>query len=240
MFTMLIESRHARQRHDGGTLVSLALHATLVTLAVQFTIGTVRPVDTTLTEQLIFSELAQAPPGPPTNPALRRTNEPGVHPTALPAKGFQVLVAPVKMPDGLPAIDIRSATTREEDFSGRGVSGGVAHGIAGGATRRVDHGQLHLQHEVDKAAEPFPENRPPLYPEDLQAMNIEGTVVVQFIVDTTGRADPASLKVLGTTHQGFVPAVRAALAQWRFHPAEVGGRKVRVLVRQPIEFTLAP
>ena len=67
---------------------------------------------------------------------------------------------------------------------------------------------------------------------------IEGDVLATFVVDTTGRADPASFKVLRATHQLFERAVRDALPRMRFVPAEVGGRKVRQLVQQPFSFAI--
>lgn len=238
MFTTLIESRHARQRHEGGTFVSIAVHAALITLAVQLTIGAARQVDKVRAEGLIFTDLKkEAPPKPKEQP--KPVDQPRVQGAAVPAKGFQVLIAPVKVPDVLPDIDLGKATTREEDFSGRGAAGGIARGVVGGEVKKVDQQQPYFEFEVEKSAMPFAENRPPRYPEQLRDMNIEGTVVVQFVIDTLGRADVSSLKVLKTTHVAFSDAVRSALGHWRFYPAEVGGRKVRVLVQQPIEFALA-
>lgn len=238
MFTTLIESRHARQRRDGGTLVSLAIHATLITLAVQLTVGAARQVDKVRAERLIFTDLKKAAPPPPKEQP-KPIDQPALRQNALPAKGFQVLLAPVKVPDVLPDIDLGKAATREEDFSGRGVAGGVARGVVGGEVKHVDQQQPYFSYEVEKAAIPFADNRPPRYPDRLRDMNIEGTVLVEFVIDTAGRADLSTFKVLKTTHVAFSDAVRGELPHWRFYPAEVGGRKVKVLVQQPIEFALA-
>jgi len=59
-----------------------------------------------------------------------------------------------------------------------------------------------------------------------------------FVVDTTGRADVASFKVIRTTHELFATAVKNALPRMRFIPAEVGDRKVRQLVQQPFSFAI--
>lgn len=239
MFSVLIESRHARQRHDGGTLVSLAVHATLVTLALQLTVGAARQFEAPRVERLVFTMVkSEAPPASRELP--RPIEQPVLRRAMLPARGFQVLAVPVKVPTALPMIDLRAAATRGEDFSGQGVAGGVALGVVGGTARHVVREQPYFASEVEKPATPLAENRAPDYPEQLRALNIEGVAVVQFVIDTTGRADPASFRVLRTAHEGFAQAVRTVLPHWRFHPAEVGGRKVRVLVQQPIEFTLAP
>jgi protein TonB len=67
---------------------------------------------------------------------------------------------------------------------------------------------------------------------------VEGQVLVQFVVDTTGRAERVSLKVLKSSHESFSNAVREALSCMRYLPAEVGGRRVRQLVQQPFAFGL--
>jgi protein TonB len=45
-------------------------------------------------------------------------------------------------------------------------------------------------------------------------------------------------KVLKTTHELFASAVRNALPNMKFLPAEVGGRKVKQLVQQPFVFAI--
>jgi outer membrane biosynthesis protein TonB len=49
-----------------------------------------------------------------------------------------------------------------------------------------------------------------------------------------------TFKVLRSTHDLFTQSVRNALASWRFHPAEIAGRKVKQLVQMSFPFTLKP
>lgn len=63
---------------------------------------------------------------------------------------------------------------------------------------------------------------------------------MQFVVDTAGRVEDDSWRVLETTHAAFTEAVREAILASRFRPARVRGRAVRQLVRLPVSFTLAP
>ena len=72
----------------------------------------------------------------------------------------------------------------------------------------------------------------------LRSANVEGEVLAQFVVDTTGRADMGTFKVLKSSHDLFTNSVRAALPQMRFYAAEIGGRKVKQLVQMPFQFTL--
>ncbi|HEX9488219.1 MAG TPA: energy transducer TonB [Gemmatimonadales bacterium] len=81
---------------------------------------------------------------------------------------------------------------------------------------------------------------PPLaYPDVLRRAGITGTVVVQAAIDTLGRAESGTL-VLQISHAGFEAAARAYLLGALFRPGRAHGRAVRVLVRLPIAFTLAP
>jgi len=79
----------------------------------------------------------------------------------------------------------------------------------------------------------------PKYPAELRAANIEGEVLAQFTVDTTGVPVIETFKVLKSTHDLFTQAVRSALPTMRFDPAQVGGRPVRQLVQMPFTFNLS-
>ena len=78
----------------------------------------------------------------------------------------------------------------------------------------------------------------PVYPERLRQAGIQGRVVFEAIVDTTGLIDPHSLQVVLATNPGFVEAAKQALLATLFRPARVDGHAVRVKVRLPVEFTL--
>lgn len=76
------------------------------------------------------------------------------------------------------------------------------------------------------------------YPVKLRNQQVEGEVLAQFVVDTTGEAILDTFHVLRTTHLEFADAVRAGLPAMRFNPAEIGGRRVKQLVQQPFTFSL--
>ena len=78
----------------------------------------------------------------------------------------------------------------------------------------------------------------PRYPETLRQNRIDGRVLVQFTVDTTGRVDMPSIRVMQSTHDLFTQAVRSALASFRFRPAEVNGKRVAALAEMPFEFQI--
>jgi len=74
------------------------------------------------------------------------------------------------------------------------------------------------------------------YPNLLRQAGIEGRVIVRAIIDTTGRAEPASVQVVESPHPGFDQAARNFVLRTRFRPGRVHGRAVRVLIEFPVEF----
>ncbi len=117
------------------------------------------------------------------------------------------------------------------------MAGGSGHGVVGG-TGPVISDQPYFDFQVEKQAAESNSIKPD-YPQTLQSAGVEGEVDVQFVVDTTGRADMSTLKVLKSTNDLFTAAVRNALPRAKFFPAEVGGHKVRQWVQQPFTFGLA-
>jgi protein TonB len=96
--------------------------------------------------------------------------------------------------------------------------------------------EFQVQSQVKMAAD----SPQPRYPEMLKAANIEGEVLAQFVVDTLGRAEIATFKVLRSSDDAFTQAVRNALPTMQFIPAQIDQRKVRQLVQQPFIFARQP
>ena len=78
----------------------------------------------------------------------------------------------------------------------------------------------------------------PVYPKALEALSIEGRVGVEFVIDTSGKVQRASIRILGTTHSAFEEAARAAVAEALFRPARLSGHPVRQLTRQSVRFLI--
>jgi TonB family protein len=103
----------------------------------------------------------------------------------------------------------------------------------------VNVDQPYFEFQVEKQVTTVPGSPQPKYPAMLKSANVEGEVLAQFVVDTTGRADMSTFKVLKSTHDLFTQSVRTALQEMRFVPAEIGGRKVMQMVQQPFTFALS-
>jgi periplasmic protein TonB len=180
----------------------------------------------------------EEPPPPEPEPEVAPPPPPDVVAAPPPPKGFQVLQAPVQIPDVIPKIDLSRKTIDEADFSGKGVAGGTAKGVEGAPPAPiVDAGQTFFEFQVEKPVAPL-NNVAPTYPSMLQSQGVAGQVIAQFVVDTTGRADVSTFKSIESTHDLFTAAVKNALPRMRFQPAEVGGRKVKQLVQQAFAFNL--
>jgi protein TonB len=107
-----------------------------------------------------------------------------------------------------------------------------------GAEGDQEMGEVFLESQVENPAAYDATSAAPMYPELLRARSVEGGVIVQFVVDTTGRADTTSFQVLQTSHQEFAMSVRTALPGMRFAPAEANGTRVRQLVQIPFLFRI--
>src|SRR5690348_13383943 len=235
MFDNLIESKAKKQRRAGGIAFSAVLHALLITGAVYGTLQAKEQLEKPKAEKVEFVEMKKKDEPPPKEE--KPPPPPEVVMKAPPPKGFQVLTAPIKIPDVLPDIDLSKKVTNEEDFSGKGQAGGIAKGVVGGTPQPVSD-QPYFEFQVEKQVAALPDNPRPRYPDMLRSANVEGEVLAQFVVDTTGRAEMNTFKVLKSSHDLFTNSVKSALANMRFYPAEVGGRKVKQLVQMPFVFGL--
>ena len=235
MFNNLLESKPKKEKRGGGTVTSVVLHSIIVGLAVYATANAAIRNEKPRQEKIDFVETPKDQPPPKEEPPPPPPPDVVVAPP--PPKGFQVLTAPVEIPDVIPDIDLSKKVTDEADFSGKGVAGGVAKGKEGGAVVQSD--QPYFEFQVEKPVVPAPGSISPRYPDMLRQAGVEGEVLAQFVVDTTGKAEPGSLKILKSSHDMFVQSVKNALPNMKFIPAEVGGRKVKQLVQQPFTFSIS-
>jgi len=79
----------------------------------------------------------------------------------------------------------------------------------------------------------------PKYPDIAKKSNLEGAVIVEFVIDTNGTVLKGSAKVVQAKPEGiFEEAALDAIYTWKFSPGQQRDRKVRVKWRQPITFKL--
>jgi len=237
MLRTLPESRAVRSRRTGSSLVSLIAHSVVVGALVVLTAReSTRPREE---PREVAVQMTALPDPPAPTPAAPPAGAPEVFTaSAPPALGAPPLLAPAIVPTALPPIDLSRPVTSEADFATgrRGVS--AAQGGVEGGSGVLPASGYFFEGQVEKPAMSLPGQAGPAYPDVLRSAGLEGQVLAQFVVDSSGRASIESFSALHSDHPLFTASVRTALSRLRFLPAEIGGRRVPQLVQQTFQFTL--
>jgi protein TonB len=231
MLERLLESGAQRKKSAWGGTASVVVHSAVIVFAVAATAkGAPGPTPT-----YVDTHLVRLVPPPSdvasgtvhrreTGSAGTRTTVPQVPNVDIPTPTFDpTLPATTLLPTGAGG---DSTVLSEIGGAGSGTSNTI-----GGSTVTSDASvDVPVRALVDRA---------PAYPETLRSAGISGTVRVQFVVDTTGRAELSSVRVIESSHELFTRAVIASLRQARFTPGEVSGHRVRTLVERSFRFEIA-
>jgi len=226
----LIESEHRTQKSVRSTFVSVAVHACIISLSVyaSASAGEVHVTVPSDTVRLVYT----TPPKDPESSYAPVTRSP--HETfTLPSEIYKKIVFPTTVPTELPNVNPNAPVIDP------GTAFGGATSVDGSAISTGtpgDSGEPLFAAQVEKPAMPRSSNPSPKYPSLLENSRVEGTALVQFVVDTLGVVDMSTFKVLDATNDLFAESTRATLSKWRFYPAEAGGRKVKQIVQLPLRF----
>jgi len=224
VFETLIESKRKAdtKKAFGLGFVSLVGHSLVVVLAVIATLTA-----------------GQASTGPVVDTTMVFLNQEQKKPEEQPPvldipqlKGFQTVVAPTDIPTNIPPINLNEKWDPSQ-FSGVGVE----KGFNLTTDVKVDPGAAFIEAVVDE--KPSLVSPPQLdYPDLLRQAGIEGTVLIEVIIDTTGHAEQASLRVVQSSNKAFEISARDAVMKSLYRPGRVRGQAVRVLVQVPINFNI--
>lgn len=247
MFEVLVASGAQAELRAPWMTTSIVTHALVVALAVAATGQALDSRVETSPDPAMLLFVPKPPPPPPPEP--ERQPEPTVTRVVVPEpppKGFQTVAAPKDIPTVIPPVDLTQRPLDPRDFTGRGVEGGVADGVVGGTgvvTSAGGGGGPDAIYEATMQDERFEtavlvSEPTPRYPPALESLGIEGRVKVEFVVDTAGRVEPASVRVLESTHRAFEEAARTTVLAARFRAARLSAQPVRQLTRQGISFVL--
>jgi TonB family protein len=99
-------------------------------------------------------------------------------------------------------------------------------------TSRAVYSTTEVDELPELLAQPYPR-----YPDGLRRVGVSGLVRLQFVVGSGGRVDERSIRVLVSSHPGFLLAAFQAVRESRFKPARRGGSPTAVLVEQTIRFS---
>jgi hypothetical protein len=157
-------------------------------------------------------------------------------PDRLPAapREFRIPIpAPIGAPDGL--ADVAAQATLQ-GVPGARSAGSKGLPLPGVSEPRLD--SVFSVLSVDSEVVRYDWSAAPIYPESLRREGMEGLVEAEFVVDTTGYVDLATVRILRSTRPEFADAVETALAGMQYRPAWRGFHRVRQLVLQRFSFQL--
>lgn len=223
MFDHLIESnnRPNTKKAFGLGFVSLIGHSVLVLAAVVATLTAGEQSDDALVDTAIVFLNQDEQKKPEEQPPVVEVPQ---------LKGFQTVVAPTDIPTNIPPINLQQQFD-PKDYTGTGVEGGIGSGIVPSSD------QVFMESVVEERPEVL--SGPSLvYPDLLRQAGVQGRVLVQAIIDTSGRAEPPSVKIIQSPNPGFDQSAKNYVLRALFRPARVHGRAVRVLVNLPIDFKI--
>lgn len=217
----LLESAPRRRnvRAWPGATLSLAVHAVLVYGAVVATRdnGLADVATSPVRVDLTYHEPARTP----KTPALTLPEDQGI------------VIAPVEVPTVVLPPDTSRAWDPRVFDRFRSDPPAVRQAPA----PRPIAGAAYIEEAVDERPDVILAFSP-AYPDLLRQAGIEGTVVIEAIIDTAGRAEAGSVRVVRSTNRAFDAPARDAVLRTRYRPGRIGGTPVRVLVQVPISFTL--
>jgi periplasmic protein TonB len=234
MLDVLLESKAPHTRRIGGTLASTLVHGAIITGAVLLTVQEHHGIVREPPPEALGPYVVVQPPEPQTTdrpPASPRTPESPSLPTT-PFPPIDQVTTTIQTTDPGPTVIMPDNLTAGPASSPTNMVGGPpGTGAAAASTEAMDVRLVEKPPRVLRS-----EN--PRFPEALRARGQNGRIVVQFVVDTLGRAEMSEFKVVDATDAQLADAVRAVLPRFRFTPGEAAGRKVRTMVALPFDFTL--
>ena len=247
----LIETRKGKKRKWWMFPLSLFLHALAIGVIVGMSYWMVEAVQPPPIPVTLYA--APPPPPPPPPAAAKKKAEP-----EQPKQEVKVEqpkeVQPTQIPEEEPQEDVQGADENQStDVPGEeggiegGVEGGVIGGVEGGVVGGVIGGTpggtvggtgdepMRITAEV-KQPELVKKVEPP-YPELARRSKIQGVVILEAVITKEGNVE--EVKVLRSLHPMMDQAAVNAVKQWKYKPAMLNGRPVKVYFTVTVNFKLS-
>jgi periplasmic protein TonB len=262
----LIESKgNAKKKKWWMFPLSFFLHALAIGLIVGASYWMVEAVQAPPIPVTLYS--APPPPPPPPPAAAKRQAAPEKPKQEKPVEKVEVPkeVQPTVIPDETPVEDLTPAdpgpideTATDPNVVGEeggvpggvegGVTGGVEGGVPGGVIGGVPGGVIGgtpsgMGDEVPmritaEVRQPKLVNKvEPPYPEVARRARIEGVVILEAVITKTGTVE--EVKVIRALHPVLDQAALNAVKKWKYEPAVLNGRPVKVYFTVTVTFRLA-
>jgi protein TonB len=186
---------------------------------------------------------AAAPPPPPPPPAAA-PKPAAVKPQVVkpvpvrPSEMTAPTMIPEKIPEPLAAPEPEMAEEGVEGGVEGGVPGGVPGGVLGGVVGGTGPGtgDEPLRVGGDVKAPQLVNRVEPSYPEAARKARMEGVVILEAIITANGNVE--EVKVLKSVNPLLDAAATRAVQQWKYRPATLNGRAVRVYLTVTVTFNL--
>jgi protein TonB len=246
-----LETRQPARRRWISLPVAISLH--LVAFAAfgfgsYWAVGAVPEPDTLMEPMAIF-ELPPLPPPPAgghSAPPPAPTHEPAPAPQSAPAQAPTVQ-QPTVVPDHLEPAHPSTSTVPEvpgvptttlpgnDDTPGNGKGDGKGPGTGtGDGPDDAPAGPIRLTAAMTPPVAIYKVQ--PRYTESARRSNTQGVVVVEAVIDEQGRV--TDVRVLRGLPMGLDRAAIEAIQQWKFRPAMMQDRPVKVYFTLTANFTL--
>jgi len=235
--TLIESAKHQSGSRKAVTLpVSIAIHALVIGAVLGASIWFVEDVPE---PPIPVTFYAAAPPPPPPPPAAAKAppKAPEVQkPVPIrPTEMVAPTVMPEKMPQPLAAPEPEAPAEGVEGGVVGGVPGGVVGGVLGGTGPGTGEGEP-LRVGGDVKPPNLINKVEPSYPEAARKARMEGVVILEAIITASGNVE--DVKVLKSVNPLLDAAATRAVQQWKYRPATLNGRAVRVYLTVTVTFNL--
>jgi protein TonB len=220
----LLETRRplASRGSFGGGAASFAIHSALIAAVVyaSLNVNSLEQVGRLIVDLPAFQQTAPPPP-------------PAVATVVAPPAAFSTIAIPTDIPTVLPPPStVAFDPTR---FTGIGVEAASPWSRDTATHPTVRRESVYAIDVLEELPERIGGDEP-RYPELLRKAGIGGQVRVEFVIDTAGRVENGSVRILASTHELFSAAARAAVSTWLFRPGRIAEAAVRSRVQVPLGF----
>jgi periplasmic protein TonB len=221
-------------------LCALGIHAALFTFDPDwsrpaFSVNESRAVTISLVE--VQSEPEARHRVAPAEPPRTRPAEPqaAVRPRPLPAKPDPAQLPTPEPPPAEPETQAADVAVPAEEAPVPDEAAQEAPHPEEAALRKQDFGPE--QADVQASVPLYALNPAPVYPPLARRRNYEGTVILDVLVDTRGRATEVRI-AHSSGHASLDQSALASVRRWRFEPARRSGTPIDMWVQVPVRFAL--
>lgn len=251
MFESTLEAQglHEGDRKLGTLSVAALAHVGIGVLILAVTALIVPPVRPPELPPPIFVLMPQIPLGDltprPAPPAPRKGSESAKPGKAIVTPPVPKATVPLDTPDTLRTV-VANDPQAGPDVPGEGSFGDPngspdgtpgapgSGGGGGGGGGGDDSGPMYVTGEMQRPV--LLEKVEPQYPDTARRARLTGRVTVRAVIGEDGSVESA--EVVGSTNSLFDQAARGAVRKWRYSPALMNGKPVRVYFTVVVTFVL--